>query len=1096
MFRDFVNACWFAFKWGLLAALVAVVAVGLFYYSRLNDAIRQRVQAKFAVAYPNLRVTVRNAQLVDGQGIEVRGLSISDPRLSGPPAELAYFDELMLCCKTTLPELIEHDPKFTRIIVRRPRIQAVRLNDGAWSVSQLLPLPKFSDKPVDMQIEGGQLIIFDPTRNPPTSYTLHDVNLDIKPIANNSPADHEEFALNGTLVADHMQRIEIAGRMSRADGGIDVQGAVTGIDVSPELLAALPADIVARLKPLSPLRGNVDLGFHLRRDPAQPQPWQFDVSGELTAGRFDDPRLPQLLADVRAKFHADNGGIQIEELSAHNGPTLLRFSGRMDGYQAGSSMMFRGEAQHLLVGRQWEPILPPNLLAQLLKFQPVGEVNINVSKVEFDGVHWKTDATVECLSMQFTYDKFPYRLERGTGTLRLAFDERVQQNRLTLSLAGYAGNQPVSVEGEFLNPGPDFIGGVTIRGDELPFDRNLYEAIAATQPTPSKAIQSLNFQGTFNLLASVWREDPSQQRMNKKLTITLGQQNHCQLCYDKFRYPLTNVTGTLELCNDVWTFQKLKGSNHSGQVRCDGSLTPLADGVYLTLTFDGRDLALDDELRDALPERMQKQWNDLQPKGAINLIEAKVNFTSADKQLSVATTVEPVPDSVSIHPTFFPYRLEKLKGAISFSTDDGLARFQHLKGVHGHTEVSASGFCQHDPNGQWRLHFEDIAADRVHLDTDDELRMALPLRLRSAVNQLRPTGLMNLQGTVDFSGNSTAADSSAPALPGECNVVCQWKNLNIDMAEYGTLHAGVDLQNISGGVVLNGSYDGHRPDGQRLFTTGELNVDSVMWKNFQFTNLQGPLQLNDHQLMIGTPLASPRDNTPARRLAAFCYGGAVKADGIVQLNEVPSFTLRASCENVDLNLFCTLSVPGRQKLKGRIQAGVNVTGTAAGLHTLRGIGEVQLSNADIYELPVMVALLSVLNLKPPTTNAFSNSDFQFRLDGEHVLLNKVQFSGDAISLEGNGEMNLNTDLQLTLHTLPGRSDMQLPIWKTVVGGASEQIMQIQVTGNLADPKMKRELIPTIKKTIESMQTGMQPQNRTLPAEGMRANSPSDPAPLR
>ena len=130
----------------------------------------------------------------------------------------------------------------------------------------------------------------------------------------------------------------------------------------------------------------------------------------MTAGRFDDPRLPQLLADVRAKFHADNGGIQIEELSAHNGPTLLRFSGRMDGYQAGSSMMFRGEAQHLLVGRQWEPILPPNLLAQLLKFQPVGEVNINVSKVEFDGVHWKTDATVECLSMQFTYDKFPYRL--------------------------------------------------------------------------------------------------------------------------------------------------------------------------------------------------------------------------------------------------------------------------------------------------------------------------------------------------------------------------------------------------------------------------------------------------------------------------------------------------------------------------------------------------------------------------------------------------------------------------------------------------------------------------------------------------------------
>jgi hypothetical protein len=202
--RNFINACWFAFKWGLLAALVAVVAVGLFYYSRLNDAIRQRVQATFAVAYPKLHVSVRSAQLIDGQGIEVRGLSISDPRLSGAPAELAYFDELMLCCKTTLPELIEHDPNFTRIIVRRPRIQAVRLNDGAWSVSQLLPLPKFGDKPVDMQIEGGQLIIFDPQRNPPTTFTLHDIALEIKPAVKKSATDAELLDISGALVADNV----------------------------------------------------------------------------------------------------------------------------------------------------------------------------------------------------------------------------------------------------------------------------------------------------------------------------------------------------------------------------------------------------------------------------------------------------------------------------------------------------------------------------------------------------------------------------------------------------------------------------------------------------------------------------------------------------------------------------------------------------------------------------------------------------------------------------------------------------------------------------------------------------------------------------
>ena len=349
MFRDFINACWFAFKWGLLAALVAVVGVGLFYYSRMNDAIRQRVEAKFAAAYPKLRVAVRSAQLIDGQGIEVRGLSIRDPRLSGAPAELAYFDELLLCCKTTLPELIEHDPKFTRIVVRRPRIQAVRLDDGTWSVSQLLPLPKFGDTPVDMEIDGGQLIIFDPQRNPPTTFTLHDMSLAIKPLHKKSPDDVDMFDLSGVLVADHVQRIEIGGQISRA-GQLDVHGAVNGIDVSPELLAALPADMIARLKPLSPLRGNIDLGFHVWRDPSLAQPWQFDVAGELTSGRYEDPRLPQLLADVRAKFHADNRGVELSEVSAHNGPTMLRFSGRMDGYQPQSPVTMEGTARLRIQG--------------------------------------------------------------------------------------------------------------------------------------------------------------------------------------------------------------------------------------------------------------------------------------------------------------------------------------------------------------------------------------------------------------------------------------------------------------------------------------------------------------------------------------------------------------------------------------------------------------------------------------------------------------------------------------------------------------------------------------------------------------------------
>ena len=296
MIRGFLDACWFAFKWGLLAALVAAVGVGLVYYSRLNDEIRRQVQAKLAAAYPQLTVTIRSTQLIDGQGIEVRGLSISDPHLSGAMGELAYFDEMLLCCQTSLTELIKHQPQFTRIIIRRPRLQAARLSDGSWSAGMLMPLPKLSKHKAEIVIENGMIVVFDPQRNPPSTYTIHDVNLSLRPLTGSvaeevaaaaASDDQTQYELLGSLSADHVQRIEVKGIVG-AHTKVDVTGGVIGIDVCPELLAAAPPDDADRLTAIAPLRGQVGFGFHVWRDPNQNQPWQFTVDGELASGRFED----------------------------------------------------------------------------------------------------------------------------------------------------------------------------------------------------------------------------------------------------------------------------------------------------------------------------------------------------------------------------------------------------------------------------------------------------------------------------------------------------------------------------------------------------------------------------------------------------------------------------------------------------------------------------------------------------------------------------------------------------------------------------------------------------------------------------------------
>ena len=77
-----------------------------------------------------------------------------------------------------------------------------------------------------------------------------------------------------------------------------------------------------------------------------------------------------------------------------------------------------------------------------------------------------------------------------------------------------------------------------------------------------------------------------------------------------------------------------------------------------------------------------------------------------------------------------------------------------------------------------------------------------------------------------------------------------------------------------------------------------------------------------------------------------------------------------------------------------------------------------------------------------------DSDILFHIQGEHVYFDKLDFRGDAISLEGKGEMDFNTDLHLTFSTRMGRGELGIPVLRDLFTGVSEQLMLIHVRGTL------------------------------------------------
>ncbi|NUQ65678.1 MAG: hypothetical protein HUU20_24675, partial [Pirellulales bacterium] len=768
-----IDSFWSVVKWGLLIGSLAAAVAVLYLDRHVDEQIRRRVEAKFAGHYAGLKVSVRAAELVDGEGIEVRGLSIVELGAEGPRAELLHVEEMVLTCRTDLKELIARDPEIRRVALRRPTLRATRRRDGNWSAAKLLPLPHFGDQPPEVAVENGTIEVFDPLKNPSSTLTLRDVNLVLSPPGAETPQEQRRFRrLQATLGGDYLRQIRIEGFVDPIRPEWNVNGSIDSLELAPELRDALPSVLAARLEPLATFRGQANLAFRLGYDPGRPEPLGFDISGQLVRGRLDDPRLPHPLSELRGRFHVDNAGLTLDDLSARASQATLRLSCRRNGHRENSPLQVAAEIRQLELDGPLMDALPESLRSRWHKYLPAGQIDADAT-LSFDGRTWTPDLSVRCINVSFAYEKFPYRVEHASGTLELKSDV------LAVNLTAYSGSQPVRLSAEVRQPLSAPYGWVEARGDNIQLDEKLFSALPAKQ---RNVLRSLDPRGTVNFYFRSWRDEP-EQPLRRRLLVGL---NHCWLRYNKFPYPLSNIRGKIEMVDDRWTFTGMDGTNDTGYVTCEGEMLPAPGGSKLTLRFSGSGVPLEEELRDALRPNLQQLWNSLKPQGMVDLT-AEVTYLSSEERLSVALRAEPREDT-SIEPATFPYQMEKLRGVLWYR--DGEVTLERIRAQHGDAEMSCNGGCRFLSDGGWLLRLENVAVDRLRLDRD--LVQALPDGLKKGLLALNPSGPVNLRGTLDF------AHAGRPESP----LTSQW-----DMEVHfhrASMDCGLKLENLCGGVRLAG----------------------------------------------------------------------------------------------------------------------------------------------------------------------------------------------------------------------------------------------------------------------------------------------------
>jgi hypothetical protein len=434
-------------------------------------------------------------------------------------------------------------------------------------------------------------------------------------------------------------------------------------------------------------------------------------------------------------------------------------------------------------------------------------------------------------------------------------------------------------------------------------------------------------------------------------------------------------------------------------------------------------------------------------------------------KFSVGVRVEPQPQTASIEPVHFPYRLDRLDGVLVYR--DGHVTLERCKAQHGAVRVSTEGYCDFQSDGRWNIQLVGLTVDRLRADR--ELIQALPERLRKPLVELNPSGSINLRGDVALER------AGRPEEP----LRSRW-DVRLGLQQSNLQFGGVSLENVHGEASLLGGFDG-----QQVQSRGELAVDSFTYKDCQFTQVKGPIWIDESRVLFGSwvdqrakgPATNPATGPPRppRPITASLFGGKFDADGWVILGSEPRFGLNATLTDGDLARCALEATAGRHKLRGRILANVLLTGSGHTRNTLSGRGSIRLSDGDVYELPVMISLLKILSIRPPDQKAFSDATIDYRIEGEHIYFDRIDFHGDAISLRGKGELDFQSVVRLTFYATVGRGELDLPVIKQVFRGAAQQIMLIHVDGTLQNPETRREALPGVSHVLQEL-TG-EPPNR-------------------
>jgi hypothetical protein len=286
--------------------------------------------------------------------------------------------------------------------------------------------------------------------------------------------------------------------------------------------------------------------------------------------------------------------------------------------------------------------------------------------------------------------------------------------------------------------------------------------------------------GKFNVDLAISRTLGPDGTANTSLSGTC-EADHASAEFREFPYRLDDLTGTVILANGGFKLKGIQGRSNGSRIDLEGTISEPSRNACVELRITADQLALDEKLRLAMPDRYKRIWEMFSPSG-----RAKVGvslFRPAGPEQPWDRKIDAELLDARLCYENFKYPIERLSGKLAIANHH--LQIHQLRGRHGEGTVCLGGEVNdlESPHPTARI---QVQAENIPID--ETLVQALPPPAAKMINDCRLAGLCDLTGLI----------SVPPDGNWDYHFVCDLKDASVRCQDF-----PYPVEGLNGRLVIN-----------------------------------------------------------------------------------------------------------------------------------------------------------------------------------------------------------------------------------------------------------------------------------------------------